>query len=116
MIREDNKNESIEKQAQDSRIEYNDVHHMNEVIKELLANRKEGGLDEFEDISMYIKKKMTKLSFQYYIPPYEPKKSLELTQQEEKTFKELNKKKTKEIETIPHYMQEQSFGMGRCDI
>lgn len=103
---ENNKNEIYEKQASESRLEYNDDHHLNELIKEILANKKQTGLDEFEETSMYIKKKMTKLSFQYYIPKYVPSKSIELTPLEEKIFNELNKKKPKQIYTIPHYMED----------
>jgi len=99
-------NESIEKQASEKRLEYNDEHHLNELIKEILANKKQTGLEEFEEISLYIKKKMTKLSFQYYIPQYVPKKSIELTPYEEKIFSELNKKKPKQIETIHNYIED----------
>lgn len=82
---EENKNESQEK-SQEHRLVYSDIHHLNEVIKEILAYHKHDGLDKFEEISMFIKKKMTKLSFQYMIPKYEPKKCIELTEYEEKIF------------------------------
>jgi hypothetical protein len=68
------------------RIEYNHVHHFNEVIKEILDYNKTGGYDEFEKISMYIKHKMTKLSFQYYIPPYVPQRCIDITSHEEKIY------------------------------
>jgi hypothetical protein len=68
------------------RIEYNDTYHLNETIKEILAYNKEDGYDKFEEISMYIKRKMTKLSFQYVIPKYEPKRCIELTPHEEAIF------------------------------
>jgi len=104
--KEDFKEESLEKLKEDRRLEYSDVHHLNELLKEILAYYKEDGYDKFEEISMYIKKKMTKLSFQYYLPKYQPKKSIELTPVEEKVLKELNKKKPKQIEIVPNYIED----------
>lgn len=104
---EDNKQEWLEKQKkEDRRLEYNDIHHLNELIKEILAYNKKDGYEKFEEVSIYIKRKMTKLSFQYYLPIYQPKKSIELTPIEEKVFKELNKKKPKQIETINNYIED----------
>ncbi len=71
---------------QKQRIEYSYVHHFNEVIKEILDYYKTDGYDKFEQISHYIKHKMTKLSFQYFIPPYHPKKCIDITQHEEKIY------------------------------
>jgi hypothetical protein len=105
--REDNKDEWLEKQKkEDRRLEYNDVHHLNEVLKEILAYNKTDGYEKFEEVSMYIKRKMTKLSFQYYLPRHQPQKSIELTPLEEKVFKELNKKKPKQIETVNNYIED----------
>ena len=104
---EDSREESLEKQMKEERrLEYNDVHHLNEVLKEILAYSKQDGYDKFEEISMYIKKKMTKLSFQYYLPQYQPQKCIELTSVEEKVLKELNKKKPKQIETVNNYIED----------
>ena len=104
---EENKEEFSEKQKkEEKRLEYNNVHHLNEMIKEILAYHKEDGMENFEEISMYIKRKMTKLSFQYFIPQFEPKKSIELTPLEEKVFKELNKRKSKKVETVTNYMED----------
>lgn len=82
---EENKNEYIEKKAKDdARLEYNVNHHMNELLKEILAYYREEGYERFEEISMYIKKRLTKLSFQYKLPKYQPKKLIEMTDYEEK--------------------------------
>jgi len=84
-VHEENKNEYMEKKAKDDpSLEYNVNHHMNELMKEILAYYQEDGYDRFEEISMYIKKRMTKLSFQYKIPKYEPKRLIEITDYEEK--------------------------------
>ena len=44
---------------------YDDTNHLNELIKEIVSLHKEDGYDKFEEISMYIKKKMTKLTLEY---------------------------------------------------
>ena len=36
---------------------YDDTNHLNELIKEIVSLHKEDGYDNFEEISMYIKKK-----------------------------------------------------------
>ena len=84
-VGEENKNELIEKNKKDDpRLEYNVNHHMNELMKEILAYYKEDGYDRFEEISMYIKKRLTKISFQYKLAKNEPKKLIEITDYEEK--------------------------------
>lgn len=67
----------------DKRVEYNDVQHINEVLKEILAFNKKEGMDKFEEISMYIKRKMMKLSFQYKQPEKPIKRLIDLTNYEE---------------------------------
>lgn len=107
---EESKRESQEKMnREERRLAYNDVHHLNEMIKEILAYNREDGLEKFEELSMYMKNKNTKLSFQYYIPAYQPAKSIELTPMEEKVMKELNKKKPKQMETVDNYMEDVLF-------
>jgi hypothetical protein len=109
-FKEDGKNNSTEhlekERKEEKRLEYNDTHHINELIKEILSYNQRDGLDKFEEISMYMKRKMTKLSFQYFIPTYQPKKSIDLTPTEEKVFKNLNKKKPKQLETVENYMED----------
>jgi hypothetical protein len=84
---EESKNNKKETQSKEShKLEYTHKHHINEILKEILTFHKEEGLEKFEEISMYIKKKMTKLSLQYYIPSYEPKKSIDTTPHEEKIY------------------------------
>jgi hypothetical protein len=77
------------KRDERQRVEYNHEHHFNEVIKEIFSYNKTDGYDKFEEISLFMKRKMTKLSFQYYIPPYIPKRCIEMTQHEEKIFVSL---------------------------
>lgn len=103
---EEKKQELKQRQTTDSRLEYNNNHHMNELIKEILAYNKTNGYDEFEETSMYIKKKMTKLSFQFVVPGYIPKRCIELTPNEENIFRDLNKKKGKSVETVDNYIED----------
>jgi hypothetical protein len=76
--------EGKQSNPQSHKVEYNDIFHLNELLREILAYYKEDGYNKFEEISMYIKKKMTKLSFQYKTPKYLPKPCLEITQHEQK--------------------------------
>ena len=93
IIEEENKNESLEKQNKNTsstdRLIYDDVNHLNELIKEILAYHEKDGVDNFEQISMYIKRKMTKLSFQYSKAQRKVHKSVELTEYEQKIIVNL---------------------------
>ena len=103
---EENKNEMIEKNNSDTRKPYNYDNHINELLKEILSYNRKDGLDKFEELSMYIKKKMTKLSFQYFIPKTSFESKIELTGYEQKLIKETLKKKTKTTDTLNNYMQD----------
>lgn len=82
---EENKNEFHDKaKKEDIRLEYNFHHHLNELMKEILAYYKEDGYERFEEVSFYIKKRMSKFSFQYRLPKIVPKKIIEITDYEEK--------------------------------
>lgn len=109
--REENKNETIEKiKKEDKRLEYNIHHHMNEVMKEILAYYKEDGYEKFEEVSYYIKKRMMKFSFQFKHPKTAPKKIIEITDYEEKIlvikdFYYLNFRKILERKSSKHFRQ-----------
>jgi len=77
---EENKNEFQEKADTKP---YNYDNHLNELLKEILSYNKNDGLDKFEELSLYIKKKMTKLSFQYYIPKVVFKNNIDCTEYEQ---------------------------------
>ena len=96
----------IEKNNSDTRKPYNYDNHINELLKEILSYNRKDGLDKFEELSMYIKKKMTKLSFQYFIPKTSFESKIELTGYEQKLIKETLKKKTKTTDTLNNYMQD----------
>ena len=64
------KKEEEQKQIVSKKIIYDDTNHLNELIKEIISLHKKDGYDNFEEISMYIKKKMTKLTLEYEPFPY----------------------------------------------
>ena len=85
---------------------YDDNNHLNELIKEIVSLHKEDGYDKFEEISNYIKKKMTKLTLEYEPYPYIPKKLIILTQKEEKILQEKLKIKIPKVKEVPNYMED----------
>lgn len=66
--------------------EYSLQDHLNEVLKEILVNEREKGFDEFEKVSIYVKQKMTKLSFQYATPKREVTSKIDLTNYEQEAL------------------------------
>lgn len=100
----DKNNEANEKAQLDTRKAYNYDSHINELLKEILSYNRKDGLDKFEELSMYIKKKMTKLSFQYFTPTTPFKSKIELTNFEQNIIKEGQKKKNKTVDTAESYM------------
>lgn len=102
-----NKQEELkQKEAQDTRLEYNDTNHLNELLKEIIANNKEDGYDKFEEISMYIKKKMSKLSLEYKPMPFVSKPVLTLTPIEEQILKSNAQIKVNKTQILDHYMED----------
>lgn len=51
------KNQNVQIQKPSKKLIYDDTNHLNELIKEIVSLHKEDGYDNFEEISMYIKKK-----------------------------------------------------------
>lgn len=85
---------------------YDDENHLNELIKEIVSLHKEDGYDKFEEISMYIKKKMTKLTLEYQPYPYVHKPLVILTPKEEQILKANAKIKVAKTKQINHYMED----------
>ena len=85
---------------------YDDTNHLNELIKEIVSLHKEDGYDKFEEISMYIKKKMTKLTLEYEPYPYIPKKLMILTPKEEKIIQEKSQIKVPKVKEVQNYMED----------
>ena len=85
---------------------YDDTNHLNELIKEIVSLHKEDGYDKFEEISMYIKKNMTKLTLEYEPYPYIPKKLVILTPKEEKVLNQASNIKVKKVKEINNYMED----------
>ena len=100
------KNQNVEIQKPSKKLIYDDTNHLNELIKEIVSLHKEDGYDNFEEISMYIKKKMTKLTLEYEPYPYIPKKLVILTPKEEKVLQESSKIKISKTKEISNYMED----------
>lgn len=96
IIEEENKNETFDKTNKSvnrsipDRLVYDDLNHLNELVKEILSYHVNDGVDQFEQISHFIKKKMTKLSFQYIRQTKSQKKCVELTDYEQKIIVNLS--------------------------
>ena len=100
------KSQNVQIQKPSKKLIYDDTNHLNELIKEIVSLHKEDGYDNFEEISMYIKKKMTKLTLEYEPYPYIPKKLVILTPKEEKILHETSKIKVTKAKDIPNYMED----------
>jgi radial spoke head protein 4A len=77
---------------------------MNELLKEIMASHKKNGFDSFEEISVYIKKKIALSSLQYYLPEKELKRLLNFSSFEENIIKGVNKRKAKTVEKTPYFL------------
>ena len=61
--------------VKEKRIVYDNKEHLKELVKELVTLHKEDGYENFEEISMFVREKNTKLdTFQYRIPQKQIKK------------------------------------------
>ena len=85
---------------------YDDVNHLNELIKEIVTLHKNDGYDNFEEISMYIKKKMTKLTLEYEPFPYVHNPLVILTPKEQKILSENTKIKIPKTKDVTNYMDD----------
>ncbi|MCQ2816919.1 MAG: hypothetical protein MJ252_06615 [archaeon] len=92
--------------AKDTRIVYDDTAHLNELLKEIISNNKEDGYDRFEEISMFIKKKMAKLKLEYKPTPFVSKPVLTLTPIEEEIIKTNAQIKVNKTRLLNHYMDD----------
>ena len=90
----------------DTRLYYDDTNHLNELMKEIVSGKKENAYENLEEISMYIKKKMTKLTMQYQPIPYFHKPNVTFTPIEERIIKQSTKIKIKKSEEVNHYMDD----------
>ena len=93
--------------VKEKRIVYDNKEHLKELVKELVTLHKEDGYDNFEEISMFVREKNTKLdTFQYRIPQKQIKKIFEHTPLEEKILTQFSQTKKGEAKTINNYMED----------
>ena len=87
--------------VKEKRILYDNKEHLKELVKELVTLHKEDGYDNFEEISMFVREKNTKLdSFQYRIPNKKIKKTFEHTPLEDKFLTEFSQKKKQDLNGV----------------
>ncbi len=93
--------------VKEKKILYDNKEHLKELVKELITLHKEDGYENFEEISMFIREKNTKLdTFQYKLPSKVVKKSFQHTPLEEKILMDFSLKKKNLAKTIPNYMED----------
>ena len=86
---------------------YDNKEHLKELVKELVTLHKEDGYENFEEISMFVREKNTKLdTFQYRLPSKVVKKCFNHTPLEEKILTEFALKKKKQTKTVNNYMED----------
>ena len=86
---------------------YDNKEHLKELVKELVTLHKEDGYENFEEISMFVREKNTKLdTFQYKLPSKVVKKCFNHTPLEEKILTEFALKKKKQTKTVYNYMED----------
>ena len=93
--------------VKEKKIIYDNKEHLKELVKELVTLHKEDGYENFEEISMFVREKNTKLdTFQYKLPKKVVKKCFQHTPLEEKILTEFSLKKKNLAKTIPNYMED----------
>ena len=93
--------------VKEKKIIYDNKEHLKELVKELVTLHKSDGYENFEEISMFIREKNTKLdTFQYSLPPKKVEKSFIHTPLEEKVLSEFSQQKKHNAKTINNYMED----------
>lgn len=80
--------------------------HMDELVKEILAYHQKDGLENFEEISMFVKKKISKLSISHKITERIPQTLIDFTEYEKNILKMIENKKQKSLNKIPNIMDD----------
>jgi radial spoke head protein 4A len=93
--------------VKEKKIIYDNKEHLKELVKELVTLHKNDGYENFEEISMFVREKNTKLdTFQYRLPSKAIKKCFQHTPLEEKILTDFSLNKKHIAKTIPNYMED----------
>ena len=93
--------------VKEKKIIYDNKEHLKELVKEIVTLHKEDGYENFEEISMFVREKNTKLdTFQYKLPCKVVKKCFQHTPLEEKILTDFSLKKKTFAKTVPNYMED----------
>ena len=86
--------------------EYCETLHIRELIKEICTLHQNDGYDKFEDISMFVREKNTRLNFQFKKQIENVKRNFQLTPLEEKVLNEFANNKPKKAKLVSNYMDD----------
>lgn len=86
--------------------EYDYSVHIDELIKEVLAYHANESLEKLEEISLYIKKKISKLSLNHKITPKIPSSIIDMTEYEKQILKQINNKKSNKLTKVNNLMDD----------
>ena len=86
---------------------YDEKEHLKELVKELVTLHKHDGYENFEEISMFVREKNTKLdTFQYTLPTKTSKKCFEHTPLEEEILTSFSLQKKSTAQCVTNYMED----------
>ena len=86
--------------------EYSETLHIRELIKEICTLHKNDGYDKFEDISMFVREKNTRLNFQFKKQSDNVKRNFQLTPLEEKVLTDFANNKPKKARLVTNFMDD----------
>ena len=86
--------------------EYSETLHIRELIKEICTLHKNDGYDKFEDISMFVREKNTRLNFQFKNQIDNVKRNFQLTPLEEKVLTDFANNKPKKARLVTNFMDD----------
>ena len=86
--------------------EYSETLHIRELIKEICTLHKNDGYDKFEDISMFVREKNTRLNFQFKNQIDNVKRNFQLTPLEEKILTDFANNKPKKARLVTNFMDD----------
>ena len=86
--------------------EYSETLHIRELIKEICTLHKNDGYDKFEDISMFVREKNTRLNFQFKNQIDNVKRNFQLTHLEEKVHTDFYNNKPKKARLVTNFMDD----------
>lgn len=88
------------------KVEYDYMIHLDEVIKEICSFKSNEGYNNFEQVSAYIKQKVSKLSSSYQITNTKPRDILEMSVNDKTIVKHIESKHKKQLVKIENNIED----------